>query len=289
MGILLLMASISMFIPTLISVNEWWIPLLTLVLAVVNAFFLARLAHRSGLSRMPSAVPAFIYLLTVGANLSLHTFWQGQLIVMALFVILQLMQRTFYQEEATEESFLAIILIVLVSLLWSDMLVFLVVWVLLLVIEKKIGLHSIGAMLVALAMVAVYYALARQMDWFTPDWSELTSRQWMLIDWSSEQIVEILLLLLSLYFVVASFVRINRDNISVQKYLQMILFVLLAVLFWYAFPINERGIVAIIPAVASMAASVYFLTTQTLTRGIIFTLYIVGIVYEFIHLLVINI
>lgn len=288
MGILLLMASISMFIPTLISVNEWWIPLLTLVLAVVNAFFLARLAHRSGLTRMPSVVPAFIYQITLGANITLHTFWQGQLIVMALIVVIQLMQRTSHQEDATEESFLAVVLIVLASLLWSDMVLFVVVWIVLLAIEKKISFRTISAMLIALAMMAIYYVIGRQMDWFIPEWSAMAQRQWVVIDWSFVQVVEILLLIFSLYFVIASFLRINRDNISVQKYLQMISFVLLAVLFWYAFPVNERGVVATIPAVVSMAASVYFLTTQTLTRGIIFALYIVGTVYEFMHHLYLN-
>lgn len=258
-------------------------------MALVNAFMIARLAHRSGLTRMPSTVPAFIYLITVGANMSLHTLWEGQLVLMILLLVLLLMQRTYDQEDVCEEPFLATILLVLVSFFWTDMLLFIVIWILMLAVEENLSVRAIGAMIVALALAVIYYLVAQRQGWLLPDWTNFTQRQLMTLDWSPAQIVEIALSGFTFYFILASFFRINRDNISVQKYLQMITLLLLPLLFCYIYPMQGSFVSAFIPAIVAMAASVYFLSTTTLARGIVFSVYVVGIICEFIiNLFVLN-
>lgn len=289
MAILLLLGALAMFIPTFVANPEWWWSSITLAMALVNAFMIARLAHRSGLTRMPSTVPAFIYLITVGANMSLHTLWEGQLVLMILLLVLLLMQRTYDQEDVCEESFLATILLVLVSFFWTDMLLFIVIWILMLAVEENLSVRAIGAMIVALALAVIYYLVAQRQGWLLPDWTNFTQRQLMTLDWSPAQIVEIALSGFTFYFILASFLRINRDNISVQKYLQMITLLLLPLLFCYIYPMQGSFVSAFIPAIVAMAASVYFLSTTTLARGIVFSVYVVGIICEFIiNLFVLN-
>lgn len=279
MGILLLMGAVAMYIPSFVVTAEWWQPAITLAFAMGNAFFVSQLAYRSGLTRMPSVVPAFIYLITFGANSSLHMLWQGQLLLTVLLVALQLMQRTYYQEDATEESFLATLLFLLASFFWTDMVFFVVVWLLLLIVEEKIEVRAVGAILVALALAGVYCVIAQSIDLFVPDWIGFIHRHWIAMD--EVAIYDIFLLGFTLYFIVASYLRINRDNISVQKYLQMITIVLLPILFCYVCSENVNMATSFLPAIVTMIASVYFLSTNTLIRGIVFLVYVMAIVGEF--------
>lgn len=136
--------------------------LATFLLMLVNTAELIIVCYRRGISRMYDLFSGFIYLLLSSTCLIWHTCWQGQLITATwLSIYLLLMQVDHHTNaSAAEETFLASILIGLMSYFLPTLLFSLVLVYIILARRQSFDGKAFLASLIGMLLVALYAGIA---------------------------------------------------------------------------------------------------------------------------------
>lgn len=189
MSVILILSALGMWTPAFVGSTQWWIPLITLLITAANAFLCVVFCYRASLTRMPSAVPAFLYLILVGAMPVWQEQWPRQILTLDLFLVLLLIQRAYLSRKdahlfsATEEAFLSALLLGSAAIWYPYMLFFIVITLLVLLFTGLFSIRVFGALLIGVCTCALYCFLALHFNLISPQFPNALNWQWIFQDW----------------------------------------------------------------------------------------------------------
>lgn len=287
--IALLVASLCMWIPDYSRTPELWgSTLTTQVLVTLNSILLCMVLYRAKATGRSSLLPAVLYVLAAGVVPYLRVHWQPQLIVGVLLYFLYVTRDMSDTHEPNSLVFFVTLLLCLVSLLIADALWCIVfLWVVVL-LQGAFTLRTVLSSLLAVALVAIYYALAIYVDradvW---DASLLLDRQW--VGDTQPACLSIAEGVMTLAFLVVTggaFVRSSYDLVSTRMLFYHIVLwgVLSAPLILFA-P-SEVGFCVMLPFVLSAVTGIFLQQKESESRGVTLLLYIIGTVSLYLWLVI---
>lgn len=287
--IALLVASLCMWIPDYSRTPELWgSTLTTQVLVTLNSILLCMVLYRAKATGRSSLLPAVLYVLAAGVVPYLRVHWQPQLIVGVLLYFLYVTRDMSDTHEPNSLVFFVTLLLCLVSLLIADALWCIVfLWVVVL-LQGAFTLRTVLSSLLAVALVAIYYALAIYVDradvW---DASLLLDRQW--VGDTQPACLSIAEGVMTLAFLVVTggaFVRSSYDLVSTRMLFYHIVLwgVLSAPLILFA-P-SEVGFCVMLPFVLSAVTGIFLQQKESESRGVTLLLYIIGAVSLYLWLVI---
>ncbi len=299
-AILLLVVCVALWIPDIINAigqepttcTLIWIPqtfsvritplllvILTLAVTILTAISLMGLLYNSGVLHERNMMPAIFYLLITGCATSLHYRLSFQIGAMLFIAALLILYSVYRQPAATEQIFLATIIIMIGSMFLPDLLWFVFfVWIAL-PIERALSLKMWLASVIAIATVATYTAIGL---YFFGDEMQRTSfeiifqRSFPQIEMSGPMIIQIIYFLLSVALIV--YYYMTRARLNIQNIVAGDLFVLTAfiVAALSCLPPTEISILPI-GALTICAMSVHYFSGQpSVMRGSLFIVYIIS-------------
>ncbi len=136
----------------------------TFIGMLTNALLLMFITWDIGTTKNKSPILVALYLLFVGSFVPLHTMWKTQLIIIVLQFAILITLKTYRKPHAVQESFLATILLCIVSLIIPDILLFIPVIWLMLYFEHSFNIRVWMASLIAVAVIFLYTMLLNLFD-----------------------------------------------------------------------------------------------------------------------------
>lgn len=173
-----------MWIPTFIQEEKILLVVATLLLHSLNSLLLMRFFYMSKITSLPSFFVTSSYWFALSAIPALHICWQGQLVITGVLLICLLIPRLDYQHEATEEAFLATLILCVVavipSVLYSGIMM---IWCYL-IAKKQMTWRVWLASLIAIAVRVILMIILHYFGWMEYLWMEniphMTGLQWAL-------------------------------------------------------------------------------------------------------------
>lgn len=181
--ILIVLIGLAMWVISLI-VQEYTVGVaITLTLAIINSLLIAQTFYKRGITNIPSLFVAGTYWFGMALISILHPCWQTQLVVMGGLLSLLILTNIDYQQEATEEVFLASLIccfalptriIIIIGLL--------VLWIYL-IVKRHMTWRVWAASLIALALRILLMVVVHHFGWIERYWSEnIPNLPWQ--DWA---------------------------------------------------------------------------------------------------------
>lgn len=171
--ILLSVVGLCMWIPSFHSQSV--VPTLaTFLLSLCNAIGIIIVCYKRGISRMFSLFTGYIFILLSAALLPWHSCWQGQLVGLGLILAYLTLNQVnrHLNSSASEETFLATLLIGIVSYWLPSVLCSLLLVIILLILRKSFDGRSFLAIFIGLLLVAIYMGLFIYLGWIDRVWSQ---------------------------------------------------------------------------------------------------------------------
>ena len=235
--ILLIVLGMAMWIPSFFrQENTAWL-IATLVLVILNTLLTTQYFYKSGITNLPSPFVAATMWLGLSAIPALHTCWQTQFVIMGVLLACLVLLKIDYQNEATEEVFLATLICCVVAVIPSIFFTGIMMLWSYLIAKRQMTWRVWAASLIAIAIRIVGMAVLHYMGWLQVIWMEniphLSGLLWLLFG------VVYLLSFLSIY------IPLKRPSVSSGVfYLITIIILIFANLLWngcilYNYPIES--------------------------------------------------
>lgn len=235
--ILLIVLGMAMWIPSFFrQENTAWL-IATLVLVILNTLLTTQYFYKSGITNLPSPFVAATMWLGLSAIPALHTCWQTQFVIMGVLLACLVLLKIDYQNEATEEVFLATLICCVVAVIPSIFFTGIMMLWSYLIAKRQMTWRVWAASLIAIAIRIVGMAVLHYMGWLQVIWIEniphLSGLLWLLFG------VVYLLSFLSIY------IPLKRPSVSSGVfYLITIIILIFANLLWngcilYNYPIES--------------------------------------------------
>ena len=227
----------AMWIPSFFrQENTAWL-IATLVLVILNTLLTTQYFYKSGITNLPSPFVAATMWLGLSAIPALHTCWQTQFVIMGVLLACLVLLKIDYQNEATEEVFLATLICCVVAVIPSIFFTGIMMLWSYLIAKRQMTWRVWAASLIAIAIRIVGMAVLHYMGWLQVIWMEniphLSGLLWLLFG------VVYLLSFLSIY------IPLKRPSVSSGVfYLITIIILIFANLLWngcilYNYPIES--------------------------------------------------
>lgn len=264
MAILLLVGALCMWIPDFKS-QEAPIAVLTLILGILNADILMYLCQRTAMTRSLSWIPVLMYLLPFGVGF-LSFNWQSQVGVFCMLISILMLVKAFHMNNAVEEAFLGTLFIIVGSYFLPSVLLLLPLFIMGFVMQRAFNVKIISASLIALAIFGIFYVTINKLTgWvWSWNWSEFLSYIWQ--GFSLKMWFIYLLGIIGIYFIISNYFYYQRENATVQSLLNILIIPFALALIIQSLPI-------LIVTLSGISAH-YFSTRESMTRGIVFFVYI---------------
>ena len=235
--ILLIVLGMAMWIPSFFrQENTAWL-IATLVLVILNTLLTTQYFYKSGITNLPSPFVAATMWLGLSAIPALHTCWQTQFVIMGVLLACLVLLKIDYQNEATEEVFLATLICCVVAVIPSIFFTGIMMLWSYLIAKRQMTWRVWAASLIAIAIRIVGMAVLHYMGWLQVIWMEniphLSGLLWLLFG------VVYLLSFLSIY------IPLKRPSVSSGVfYLITIIILIFTNLLWngcilYNYPIES--------------------------------------------------
>lgn len=117
--IVLIILGIVMWVPSFFRQEHSANVIVTLVLTILNTLLTTKYFYKSGITNLPSPFVAATMWLGLSAIPALHTCWQTQFVIMGVLLACLVLLKIDYQNEATEEVFLATLICCVVAVIPS--------------------------------------------------------------------------------------------------------------------------------------------------------------------------
>ena len=235
--IVLIILGIVMWVPSFFRQEHSASVIVTLVLTILNTLLTTKYFYKSGITNLPSPFVAATMWLGLSAIPALHTCWQTQFVIMGVLLACLVLLKIDYQNEATEEVFLATLICCVVAVIPSIFFTGIMMLWSYLIAKRQMTWRVWAASLIAIAIRIVGMAVLHYMGWLQVIWMEniphLSGLLWLLFG------VVYLLSFLSIY------IPLKRPSVSSGVfYLITIIILIFANLLWngcilYNYPIES--------------------------------------------------
>lgn len=180
--ILLFVLGAAMWIPSFIQEEKTLWVVTTLLLHILNSLLLMRFFYRSKITSLPSLFVVSSYWFALSAIPALHICWQAQLVIAGVQLVNLLLLKLDYQHEATEEAFLATLILCVVAVIPSVLYTgILLLWGYL-IAKKQMTWRVWLASLMAIAVRVILMVILHYFGWMEYIWMEniphMTGLQW---------------------------------------------------------------------------------------------------------------
>ena len=227
-------------------------------------------SYSSAVVRTRSALPVFLYMLLCCTTINVYANWRGQVVVLLIILCCKLILNTYRQEDTTEESFLCGIMIALSALLQPETAFFMLFLWLGLYIQRALGIKSVMASIVGIAVVAIYFALAAYFNFVCLcEWETISTHQWTF------SVINILVSAWGLLLFMGSMVRFSETGNSIQSFIMFFSAILLfAIVFLYRSNPDFSHLLPLAFVSVAALSTHYFSSRETVFSGICFLLQI---------------
>ena len=235
--IVLIILGIVMWVPSFFRQEHSASVIVTLVLTILNTLLTTKYFYKSGITNLPSPFVAATMWLGLSAIPALHTCWQTQFVIMGVLLACLMLLKIDYQNEATEEVFLATLICCVVAVIPSIFFTGIMMLWSYLIAKRQMTWRVWAASLIAIAIRIVGMAVLHYMGWLQVIWMEniphLSGLLWLLFG------VVYLLSFLSIY------IPLKRPSVSSGVfYLITIIILIFTNLLWngcilYNYPIES--------------------------------------------------
>lgn len=235
--IVLIILGIVMWVPSFFRQEHSASVIVTLVLTILNTLLTTQYFYKGGITNLPSPFVAATMWLGLSAIPALHTCWQTQFVIMGVLLACLVLLKIDYQNEATEEVFLATLICCVVAVIPSIFFTGIMMLWSYLIAKRQMTWRVWAASLIAIAIRIVGMAVLHYMGWLQVIWMEniphLSGLLWLLFG------VVYLLSFLSIY------IPLKRPSVSSGVfYLITIIILIFANLLWngcilYNYPIES--------------------------------------------------
>ncbi len=164
-AILLSVGCVGFWVPTFLHETAILSAAITLGLTILNALVLMMLNYQRSITRKHAGLPILLYLFTISLFPSLHTLWQGQVVVLLYQVILLLLRQSYREQHAVYPAFLSGISLGIATLILPDMLLFIFVLWGMFALHRAFNLRVCLASLIGLAVVGIYAFICSFLGW----------------------------------------------------------------------------------------------------------------------------
>lgn len=267
-----------MWIPDYLCAQQLWVDLMiTQIMVVVNAVFLAVLLYQAKASRSFTALPVPLTILTIAALPEMRFDWVWQLWIFTILLFLYLVQDVSDTQSPNGYIFFTSLILCVLSLWIPDAsLTILYLWLVVL-FYSAFSLRTIFASAIAVAVFAFYYAIAYYLGW-TDEWSwiGLIERTWLGYSVSAQWMLTIVVALAgTLAIAFAAFRRSSYGFVSTRILLYHSAALYLVAIPFVLFPAADGGAMHAMLALAIPAiTSIYLLQQESESRGITFLVYL---------------
>ena len=235
--IVLIILGIVMWVPSFFRQEHSASIIVTLVLTILNTLLTTQYFYKGGITNLPSPFVAATIWLGLSAIPALHTCWQTQFVIMGVLLACLVLLKIDYQNEATEEVFLATLICCVVAVIPSIFFTGIMMLWSYLIAKRQMTWRVWAASLIAIAIRIVGMAVLHYMGWLQVIWMEniphLSGLLWLLFG------AVYLLSFLSIY------IPLKRPSVSSGVfYLITIIILIFANLLWngcilYNYPIES--------------------------------------------------
>lgn len=105
--IIFVLIGLTSWIVSLVQDESYIAVIATMALSLINSLLIAQLFYKGGETNIPSIFVTSTYWFAISVVPVLHTYWQAQLVILIVLSVLLTLLQIGYQQEATEEVFLA--------------------------------------------------------------------------------------------------------------------------------------------------------------------------------------
>lgn len=180
-GVLLVLGGL-MWVPSILCSEAVGVGWVTLGLTLINSLLWTRYFYKGGLTNLPSHFILSTSWFVMSAVPMLHSAWQAHLVILGVLSALLVLQKKTFQQEATEEAFLATLICCMLAPLQSIMITgVLMIWGYLL-IKGYMSWRVWIASLMAIAVRVILMVVLHYMGWMEWMWLEniphLTWQMW---------------------------------------------------------------------------------------------------------------
>lgn len=173
-----------MWIPSLFGKGNMIGTIVTLFLTIINTLLTTQYFYKGGITNLPSMFVAATTWFSLSAIPALHTCWQAQFVIMGCLLALLVLHKIEYQQEATEEAFLASLIICTVAVIPSVLFTGIIMLWGYLIAKRQMTWRVWAASIIAIAIRVVLMAVLHYMGWLEMIWMEniphLSGLQWLL-------------------------------------------------------------------------------------------------------------
>ena len=166
-GILLVLGGL-MWVPSILCSEAVGVVWVTLGLTLINSLLWTRYFYKGGLTNLPSHFVLSTSWFILSAMPMLHSAWQAQVVVLGVLSALLVLQKKTFQQEATEEAFLATLICCILAPLQSVMITgVIMIWGYLLMkgyMSWRVWIASLMAIAVRVILMLVLHYLG-WMEW----------------------------------------------------------------------------------------------------------------------------
>lgn len=264
-AILLLVGTLCMWIPVFQHTENIWNAVITLSIAIINADFLMFFCHKTRMTRNLNWMPVLMYLLPFGMGI-IACDWKLQIGIFFLFASIHMIILAFRQDKAVEESFLATAFL-LCGTIFLPQLIWLLpfIWISF-IIQSAFNLRVFSASIIAiLAFAAIDFAGFYLFQWTFPwHWNEIINLTFIPFSFTNWKLY--ILAAFGIFFIISNYMFYQRENATVQSLLNIFI-----IPFLMACVMQSPAI--LIAMLAGISAH-YYISRQSLSRGIFFIIYI---------------
>ena len=269
-----------------VSTAPWILIMVSFAACLINALMLTILLFTSGVTRERSMMPIIIYMFLSGVFSSIHFTPVGQFGLTLFCVVILILYSVYRQPMASEQVFLATLLLLLASVFVPEMLYFVIfIWVAL-AFERAMSLRTLSASLLAIATVVFYLWLYIYLSGDNTTLTilqQLVNRHIITMELSATLIVKIAIVLISIALVV--YYYYTRPQLNVKHIVAYDLFLIIAffTIVLIIIPSFDGLLYPIAIFTFSAFLAHYFLGTPSIVRGVMFILcFIAQLIFYFV-------
>lgn len=182
--IIYVLIGLVMWIVSFIKQEQIITATVTMALTTLNSLLLEMLFHKGGETKFPLPFVASTYWLIMSTLPILHHFWQAQLLILEVLVVLLLTTKIEYQKEATEEVFLSTLIFCFLSPFRIALIIGIIMLWGYLIAKGHMSWRVWAASLIAIALRVIIMIVLHYFGWLKWYWTGNTPnipwQQWVI-------------------------------------------------------------------------------------------------------------
>ena len=171
-AIILFVLGGAMWLPTLWQDNKIGIVLTTMGLTLLNSMLLMQYFCQSKETNLPSGFVATTYWVVMSALPFLHNAWQLQFVMLGILIAFTILLKMDFHHEATEEAFLATLILCTVAILPSIIYIGVIIIWGYLIAKQQMTWRVFFATLIAVSIRVILMVILHYMGWLESIWME---------------------------------------------------------------------------------------------------------------------